>query len=86
MKKEKKNRSNLQEKKPMLTGIIHKDKKKVTPCRCPHCDAIFLYHGDISPDFVPCPNCNVSYLWKFWTISPIKYKFLRYWRMRDGEA
>lgn len=84
MKKQKKNRSNLSEEE--MTGIIRKDKKKITPCRCPHCDAIFLYHGDISPDLVPCPNCNVSYLWKFWTISPIKYKFLRYWRMRDGKA
>ena len=85
MKKEKKNYKEENE-EPVFTGIIHKDKPKVTPCQCPHCGAIFLYHGDIISAFTPCPNCNMPFQWVLWTISPMKYKFLRYWRMRDGEA
>ena len=72
-----------------FSGIIHRNEPKVIPCMCPSCGAIFLLHTDIIPKtdrFGPCPNCDTIYSWNAFKISPIKYKFIRYWRMRDGEA
>ena len=72
-----------------FSGIIRRDEPKVIPCQCPHCGAIFLLHTDALPEpyrYGPCPNCGSEYSWNFHMISPIEYKFKRYWRMRDGEA
>jgi len=72
-----------------FSGIIRPNKPKVIPCECPYCNAIFLLHIDVIPSTNrtgPCPNCNREYSWDLYRISPIKYKFMRYWRMRDGEA
>ena len=76
-------------KEEAFSGIIRRDEPKIIPCHCPSCGAIFLLHKDIIPTAYmqgPCPNCNAEYQWESHTISPMKYKFMRYWRMRDGEA
>lgn len=75
--------------KEAFSGIIRRDEPKVIPCQCPDCNAIFLLHTDIinnASRTCPCPNCNAEWSWNYHRISPIKYKFMRYWRMRDGEA
>jgi len=72
-----------------FSGIIRRDEPKLMPCKCPHCGAIFLLHTDVITNIYrtgPCPNCNEEYSWNTHKISPIKYKFMRYWRLRDGEA
>ena len=72
-----------------FSGIIRQNEPKVIPCKCPSCNAIFLLHTDIINNANrtgPCPNCNEEWPWNDYRISPIKYKFMRYWRMRDGEA
>lgn len=72
-----------------FSGVIRRDQHdepKVLPCKCPHCEAIFLLHTDIITDeyrMGPCPNCDTEYSWNAHIISSIKYKFLRYWRMRN---
>ena len=76
-------------KEEAVSGIIRRNERKLIPCQCPSCDAIFILHTDVIPiDYMegPCPNCNNEYSWKLHMISPIKYKFMRYWRMLDGEA
>ena len=76
-------------KEEAFTGIIKQDTPKLIPCQCPNCNAIFLLHTDVIPlseSYGPCPNCNKEHTWAGYKISKIKYKFLRYWRMRDGEA
>lgn len=76
-------------KEEAVSGVIRSNKRKVIPCRCPACDTIFLLHKDVLPANCiegPCPNCNTTHMWNLHTISPMKYKFIRYWRMLNGEA
>ena len=74
-----------------IIGLIRRDEPKLIPCQCNNCGAIFLMKNELFKsldeyDYSPCPNCKAMRRWKYHTISPLKYKFLRYWRMRDGEA
>lgn len=76
-------------KEEVFSGIIRRNTPKTICCKCPYCGAIFLFHKDKIPFICtegPCPNCNTEYNWNYHTISPIKYKFMRFWRMLDGEA